>query len=216
MITRISPVFAIVLLLAAAAEDSTPPSALDIFRLLPVTIFENTPEGISEGEKQTLIENSRTGLWRLIPVDSDELRVESRPDADSSVTVRLFHGRGMTVAAEGAQTRDTCALELWVHDDRHRLTPYPLPPDPLLRDFFGPDNHPPAGLDHSIRICLAADVLRAYPLFTGPGGPTAVSLDNAVFFRWTGGGFEKAVLPLAALQRGEQPGTDAEPPRNAP
>ncbi len=215
MTTRARLLFAaffLLVLTTRAAAAYVPPSALDIFKLLPATIFDNTPEGLSEEEKQTLIENSRTRLWRLISIDADELRVESYPVEGSSVTVRLFHGPENVVAAQGAETRDSCAVELWNYDAKGRLVPYPLPPAPALRDFFAPDKTPPAGLDHSIRICLALGVLRAWPLFAGPQGPVTVPLDNAVIYRWTGGGFDKALLPLEALNKAPRENQAQTPP----
>ncbi len=198
------PVFFFLALCARDVSAYTPPSALEVFRLLPVTIFENTPEGLGDEEKQTLIENGRTSLWRLISIDADELRAESYPLEGSSVTVRLFHGPDKTVAAQGAETRDACAVELWLHDAQKRLVPYPVPPDPALRDFFAAGKKPPAGFDHSIRICLAGDVLRAWPLFFNAEGAADLPLDNAVIYRWTGGDFEKAALPLEVLEKKTQ------------
>ncbi len=181
---------------AARGADRLIPSALDIFRLLPTSVFENTPEGLSDEEKQTLIRSGRTSLWRLLPLDTDELKIESLPVSGSEVTIRLFHEREATVAAVGAESRDGCAVELWRLDAQNRLVPYPLPPEPATADFFAP-LEPPAGIKASMLFCLSGTVLRSHALFTGPQGEDArVRPRNIVFYRWTGAGFEKAVIPV--------------------
>ena len=44
------------LLLSAQSVQARGLTALDIFAQLPITLFENTPEGLSEEEKLRLIE----------------------------------------------------------------------------------------------------------------------------------------------------------------
>ena len=44
------------LLLSARSVQARELTALDIFAQLPITLFENTPEGLSEDEKLRLIE----------------------------------------------------------------------------------------------------------------------------------------------------------------
>ena len=184
--------------LAHAAERHIP-SALDIFRLLPTSVFENTPEGLSDEEKQQLINKGHTSLWRMLPVDTDELKIESMPIAGSEVTIRLFHEQNASVVAVGAESRDGCAVELWRYDAQGRLVPHPLPQEPNIADFFAPDATP-KGLASSVLFCLSGTVLRAYPLLAGPQGPDpTIQPLNAVFFRWTRAGFEKAAVPLATL-----------------
>lgn len=184
---------------AAWAMDRLIPSALDIFRILPTSVFENTPEGLSDEEKQALINRGHTSLWRLLPIGTDELRIESRPIAGSEVTIRLFHEQNASVAAVGAESRDSCAVELWRYDAQGRLVPYPLPPEPALADFFAPVAAP-KGLTSSVLFCLSGTVLRAYPLLAGAQGEESqVQAHNAVFYRWTGAGFEKASIPLSSL-----------------
>lgn len=184
---------------AACAAERLIPSALDIFRLLPTSVFENTPEGLSDEEKQTLISRGHTSLWRLLPVGADELKIESMPIAGSEVTIRLFHEQNASVAAIGAESRDSCAVELWHYDAQGRLVPYPLPPEPALADFFAPAATP-KGLTASVLFCLSGTVLRAHPLLAGAQGEEPqVQTHNAVFYRWTGAGFEKASIPLSSL-----------------
>ena len=51
------------LLLSARSVQARELTALDIFAQLPITLFENTPEGLSEDEKLRLIEQGASEFW---------------------------------------------------------------------------------------------------------------------------------------------------------
>ena len=52
------------LLLSARSVQARELTALDIFAQLPITLFENTPEGLSEDEKLRLIEQGASEAVR--------------------------------------------------------------------------------------------------------------------------------------------------------
>lgn len=52
------------LLLSARSVQARELTALDIFAQLPITLFENTPEGLSEDEKLRLIEQGQANFGR--------------------------------------------------------------------------------------------------------------------------------------------------------
>ncbi|MEI3478991.1 MAG: hypothetical protein V8Q84_07695 [Bilophila sp.] len=64
------------LAMAAQARELT---ALEIFARLPITLFENTPEGLSEEEKLRLIEQGASDFWEVERFDADRLTLVSRP-----------------------------------------------------------------------------------------------------------------------------------------
>ena len=58
------------LLLSARSVQARELTALDIFAQLPITLFENTPEGLSEDEKLRLIEQGASEFWEVERFDA--------------------------------------------------------------------------------------------------------------------------------------------------
>ena len=98
------------LAMAAQARELT---ALEIFARLPITLFENTPEGLSEEEKLRLIEQGASDFWEVERFDADRLTLVSRPFGETRVMLRVFRGGDRLLAALGTSGRAMCALELW-------------------------------------------------------------------------------------------------------
>ena len=66
------------LLLSARSVQARELTALDIFAQLPITLFENTPEGLSEDEKLRLIEQGASEFWEVERFDADRLVLVSQ------------------------------------------------------------------------------------------------------------------------------------------
>ena len=81
------------LLLSARSVQARELTALDIFAQLPITLFENTPEGLSEDEKLRLIEQGASEFWEV-----------ERFDADRLVLVGLLARRGWGCVSSGEGT----------------------------------------------------------------------------------------------------------------
>ena len=179
----------------ARADD---PSAREFFRRLPPTIFENTPEGLSDGEKDELLENGKTGFWEITHETADALDMVALPFRESVVSVRLFHrGPGDSLAAVGTWGNPVCTIELWREDRDDRIVPVPTPSEPPVRDFFAAGNTPPKDVEPSVLICLGERGLEARIVFWNASGMAHVPVDNDVRYEWTQGTFEKRVTPRA-------------------
>lgn len=179
----------------ARADD---PSAREFFRRLPPTIFENTPEGLSDEEKDELLENGKTAFWEITHETVDALDMLALPFRETAVSVRLFHrGPGDSLAAVGTRGNPVCTIELWREDRNDRIVPVPTPPEPPVRDFFAADNKPPKDVEPSVLICLGEQGLEAQILFWNASGMAHVPVDNDVRYEWTQGAFEKRVTPKA-------------------
>ena len=90
------------LLLSARSVQARELTALDIFAQLPITLFENTPEGLSEDEKLRLIEQGASEFWEVERFDADRLVLVSRPFGETRVGLRVFRGGDRLLAALGA------------------------------------------------------------------------------------------------------------------
>ena len=101
------------LLLSARSVQARELTALDIFAQLPITLFENTPEGLSEDEKLRLIEQGASEFWEVERFDADRLVLVSRPFGETRVGLRVFRGGDRLLAAIGTDGGAMCALELW-------------------------------------------------------------------------------------------------------
>ena len=124
------------LLLSARSVQARELTALDIFAQLPITLFENTPEGLSEDEKLRLIEQGASEFWEVERFDADRLVLVSRPFGETRVGLRVFRGGDRLLAALGTDGGAMCALELWQEDATGGFVPANPPDDPQLSDFW--------------------------------------------------------------------------------
>lgn len=176
------------------------PSALRLFRLIPPTIFENTIEGLREDEKQFLMDTGETDFWVMTALSDEELVISTKaPETDTQATLKLFRAdNGDTIIAMGVTAGDSCALELWKNDTSGRLTPMPVPDEPVISDFLKENRVLPENTDVSMLFCLdpLAEGLVAKPLIWTPSGLDKVRLDTKVIYAWDGRTFIKKILAI--------------------
>lgn len=179
--------------LAASAE----PTVRELFSRLPVTIFENTPEGLSEEEKQELVDKGDSPFWLLEQESPDRLILLSRPFGETRVLVRVFRGGpGKFVVMLGTSGMPVCALELWTQDETGGLVPMQTPDDPDVQTFFRPATELPAEASPAVLFCARDTGLEAHPLFWGANGLVDAKPHFRVEYLWKDGGFVKNVTPL--------------------
>ena len=191
----------IVLLLAPlsdsvrAAESEV--TARSIFTLLPESIFENTPEGLSLQEKQKLRSAGHSEFWEIAGETEDVLVFASMPFRDTAVALRLFRNAadGSVLAAFGTLGGAVCTLELWRVDATGRAVPVDTPQEPDINAFFAPGRKMPPDVQATVMICLGLGGLKAQPMFWTSTGMAHVPVDNDVSFQWNGKSFDKLVQP---------------------
>jgi hypothetical protein len=185
---------------AAEAEEAGVPagetlSALDIFRMLPPTIFDNTVEGLSEEEKEHLLAFGGSEYWIVLPGDRDSLELVSLPFGETRVLLHVYHRvGGDMLAVVGSRNEDFFTLEIWQVRDG-AVSPADAPPEPPVTDFFARGNKMPKGTQASILFCPEAGGLEAQAVFWDKRGRVHMPVDNEVRYVWTGENFEKQVLP---------------------
>ena len=182
---------------ARAAENEV--SARSIFALLPESIFENTPEGLSQQEKQKLLSTGYTEFWEVAGETEDVMVFASLPFRDTAVALRLFRNAadGSVQAALGTLGGSVCTLELWKVDASGRAVPADTPQEPDISAFFAPGRKMPPDVHATVMICLGLGGLKAQPLFWTSTGMAHVPVDNDVSFQWNGKSFDKLVQPHA-------------------
>jgi len=190
----------------ALAEERDAPShvqareqvnVLEIFRLLPATIFENTLEGLSADEKERLLDYGKSEYWFLMPdtPDSpDSLELISLPFGDTRVFVHVYREEGGgTLALTGSKGEGgICTLELW-RMNRGHFAPIDAPPEPSVADFFAKGNKVPKDVQTSILFCLDGEGLEAQAVFWKKQGRAYVPVDHEVRYEWNGKKFEKQI-----------------------
>jgi hypothetical protein len=183
-----------------AGENFRNMSAREVFALLPDTIFENTVEGLGEGEKRRLLADGQAEFWQLAEETEDSLLFSALPFHDSAVALRLYHGAGgdFCLAATGTIGGPLCTLELWRVDKAGRIVPVDGPPEPDIRDFLRAGQVLPGDIQPSTILCLDFDGLKAHPLFWSRTGLVDLPVVREVRYQWSGSAFEKLVLPKAA------------------
>lgn len=170
-------------------------AARGVFALLPTSVFESEPTGMSEIEKQEILSSGKSEYWEILRETPDELLLVALPFRDRIMGLRLFRGEKDAVAAIGSLREPDCALELWRIDGNGGITLEETPEEPDIREFFAPGRKPPKRVRHDSRICLDGDGLRASPLFWNNAGVTPVRLDYEIIYRWTGKEFVRQSRP---------------------
>ncbi len=180
-------------LLSAGSAQARELTALDIFAQLPITLFENTPEGLSEDEKLRLIEQGASEFWEVERFDDDRLVLVSRPFGETRVALRVFRSGDRLLAALGTDGDGMCALELWQEDATGGFIPANPPDDPEISDFLGKGQRLPPDVSPAFMFCLEEDGLDVRPLFWGPSGLVGVPVGKSVRYVWKSGAFQKTV-----------------------
>jgi hypothetical protein len=190
-----------VLLYATAAASGTWPlshTARDVFTRMPDTIFENTPAGLAEDEKQDLLTKGSSEFWE-VGIDTESTwELVALPFRDISVLLNVFHysDTDAIVAAMGTRGSSVCTIELWREDEKGHIIPVEVPESPELKEFFQqqPD-FAALGLDPMVMMCVQPGRLEASVVFWNNAGMTELSVDNTVQYYWSGKKFEKVVAP---------------------
>ncbi|MCL2123659.1 MAG: hypothetical protein FWH34_06165 [Desulfovibrionaceae bacterium] len=180
---------------SARAAEQEHMDVLEIFRLLPATIFENTLEGLNEAEKERLLDYGKSEYWILLPDSRDRLELVSLPFGDTRVFVHAYReDGGGTLALAGSRSEDICTLELW-RMSRGHFAPVDTPSEPHVADFFARGNKMPKDVQASILFCLDGEGLEAQAVFWNRQGRAHVPVDREVRYEWNGRHFEKQIRP---------------------
>ena len=180
---------------SAHAVEQERIGVLEIFRLLPATIFDNTLEGLSEDEKERLLDYGKSEYWILMPDNQDRLELISLPFGDTRVFMHAYReDGGGTLALAGSRSEEICTLELW-RMRRGHFTPVDTPPEPPVTDFFAKGNKMPRDVQASILFCLDDRGLEAQAVFWNRQGRAHVPVDTEVRYEWNGRHFEKQIRP---------------------
>lgn len=184
---------------AGSGTEQSP--AREFFARVPLTLFENTPEGMGEEERIELLEVGTSAYWKIRDETDMTLNFESLPFGESVVSVRLFPhksqglAQGFVLAAIGTTASSMCTMELWREDKNGRMVPEDTPHEPPIADFFKAGNSAPKDVEPSVLVCLGPQGLEALPIFWNASGMAHVPVDNRVLYHWTGTAFEKQVQP---------------------
>ncbi|MDR3363206.1 MAG: hypothetical protein LBO64_10295 [Desulfovibrio sp.] len=181
----------------ALADQSSGATARHIFTLLPSSIFENTPEGLTEPEKQRLLTDGRSEFWEVVAETGDSIVFMALPFSDSAVGLQLFRNQHDHViqAAIGTLGGPFCTLELWRVDASNRIVPVDAPQEPEIKEFFSKGQRLPPDVQAEALICLGDNGLTAKPVFWKSSGLAFVPVANDIRYPWNGKAFEKTVTP---------------------
>lgn len=178
----------------AEAEDYGS-TARGMFILLPSSIFENTPEGLSDFDKYELLAKGRSHFWEITNETPDHMEFTALPLRDRGVGLRIFRNDrdGSTEIAVGTFGEPVCSVEMWRLDLSGRLVPVDTPDEPRITDFFGKEHKLRKRIRFSAIVCLGNDGLYSMPLFWNESGMLPSNVDNNIKYRWNGHNFEKQI-----------------------
>ena len=172
-------------------------TARGVFSMLPISIFENTAEGLSDAEKQRLLAEGQSEFWEVAGESEDIIVFAALPLRDSAVALRLFRNTedGSVRAAIGTLGGPICTLELWRVDVDGRAVPVDTPPEPAISEFLAAGQKLPPEVQPTVLMCLGPGGLKAQPVFWNRSGMTRVPLGQDVSYQWNGRGFVKEIHP---------------------
>lgn len=178
----------------AGAEDYGS-TARGMFILLPPSIFENTPEGLSDFDKHELLARGKSHFWEITNETPNHMVFTALPLRDRGIGLRIFRNDrdGSTEIAVGTFGEPVCSVEMWRLDLGGRLVPVDTPEEPRIKDFFGKDRRLGKHIRFSAIVCLGNDGLYSMPLFWNESGMLPSNVDNNIRYRWNGHEFEKQI-----------------------
>lgn len=181
----------------ARAEDRASMGAAALMRLLPTSIFDNTPEPIGQDDLDLLLTRGYIDNWVVAESSRNSLRMTATGDSPGEVLVQVLRASPRTIVILGASSGDTCAAELWEQKPGGGLVPHVAPPGPSAAEFFALTRNVPRNIIASYSLCLEAGMLEAVPRFWNAAGPVDITPDNRVFYIWNGENFVQRVAPAA-------------------
>ena len=182
---------------AARAEDRASMGAAALMRFLPASIFDNTPEPISQEDLDLLLTRGYIDNWVVAESSRNSLRMTATGDSPGEVLVQVLRASPRTIVILGARSDDTCAAELWEWKPGGGLVPYAAPPGPSAPEFFALTRNVPRNIIASYSLCLEAGMLEAVPRFWNAAGPVDITPDNRIFYIWNGENFVQRAAPAA-------------------
>lgn len=176
------------------AEDYGP-TARGVFSQLPTSIFENTPEGLNENGKQSLLRTGRSEFWELVEESPDKLLIRQVPFGNRTVSLQLYHNSsdGSVDVVTGIIGDPICTLELWKMDASGRIVPIDAPVEPGIREFYRPSRLPARQRLYSVMLCPHPSGLAATPVYWNEHGMVPVKTDYNILYVWKDGKFEKSI-----------------------
>lgn len=199
---------------AARAADKSAMSAEDLMRMLPTSIFDNTPEPISQDELDLLLTRGYIDAWVVVENKRDVLRMTATGDSPGEVQLQVLRAAPRSIVILGARSDDACASELWEYKAGGGLVPYAAPPGPSAQEFFALTKTTPRGLIASYSFCLEAGMLEAVPRFWNANGPVDITPDNRIFYIWNGENFVQRTAPAADVGALPAPSASSDRPAN--
>lgn len=176
---------------------ANPLSARDVFIRLPESIFESTEEGLTEQDKNDLLNCGRSEFWEIIQETPDDMIFSSLPFGEKTVGLRLYRNDedGSVNIAAGPMDEAVCTVEFWKSDVHGRLVPVEGPEEPPVGEFFKKGAKIPGKAQTTILICLDTEGIVAKPVFWNKKGILDVPVDNQILFNWQNGKFSKEIRP---------------------
>lgn len=167
------------------------PTARGIFISLPSSIFESTPEGLSDDDKDELLEEGKSEFWEIIYEDQENLIFKSLPFGERSIGLKLFRNEesGGAAVAIGSLLEPMCTLELWRVEPDGRILPMDAPDAPNIKEFFS-RKRVFQNSKNSVLFCLEDGLLAARPFYWNRGEVQPLKTDLKIVYNWTGKEFK--------------------------
>ena len=178
------------------AEDDGP-TARGVFLSMPSDIFESAEYGLTEDEKDDLLNDGVSESWRITGETPERMVFHSRPYGERSIGIQLFRDNeaGGAVAVAGSLRDPYCSLEIWKIDASGKMLPGDPPPEPDIREFFS-RKRVFKNSRQTVLLCLENGVLAARPFIWNMGKMIPIKTDRKIVYKWSGKDFKKVASPV--------------------
>lgn len=170
-------------------------TARGVFMMLPESVFESTPEGMEEGEKERLLADGASAYWEIAEESQDAMFFSSLPFREKKIGIRIFRNSKSedALVAYGTIDEPACVLELWRIDASGRILPFDNPDEPAITDFYRKNGKGQKNKRQSVFICLEKDGLFAKVVRFENEKMNMEKTDKRIKYVWNGKQLEKTV-----------------------
>lgn len=165
-----------------------------LFRLSPLSVFENTTDGLTSTEKETLIKDGKSESWEITEETNSRLALNSVTNA--AVELHYFKHKNSTDGTLGITTANgqTSNLQLWKYSNRN-LEKENNPIKINANDFVSEKDKLPDSFQPQLQYSFLDDEKIEVSLYTWMVNEFEKrKVINKVFLKWDGDKFIKEIV----------------------
>lgn len=177
-------------------EDSSMESVgmKSLFRLIPLSVFENTTGGLTSAEKEALIKDDKSDSWEV--TEENNTRMALNSSSNDAVELHYFKNINSSGGTLGIKTKNgqTSNLQLWKYSN-NSLEKENIPIKISANDFVREEDKLPDSFQPQLQFSFIDNEKIEVSLYTWMVNEFEKrKIVNKVFLEWDGGKFTKEIV----------------------